>query len=62
MRRVCDELVWLSLLFAELQVPDVTPIPCKYDNQEAICIASHSAIHEHTKQIELDCHFIHEKL
>jgi len=56
------ELAWLSRLFHELGVPNITPIPVKCDNQAAIYIAKNPVFHERTKHIELDCHFVCEKL
>ncbi|KAJ0493656.1 putative RNA-directed DNA polymerase [Helianthus annuus] len=62
MRRVTAELAWLTRLLSELKVPNVTPIPLKCDSQAAIHIAKNPVFHERTKHIELDCHFVREKL
>jgi len=62
LRRLVAELAWLSRLFHELGVVDLTPIPVKCDNQAAIYIARNPVFHERTKHIELDCHFVREKL
>ena len=62
MRRVCAELVWLSRLLHDFGMDDITPIPLKCDNQAAIHIARNPVFHERTKHIELDCHFVREKL
>ncbi|KAL4557132.1 hypothetical protein LXL04_035303 [Taraxacum kok-saghyz] len=54
MRRICAELAWISRVFDELQVPKITPVPLKCDNQAAIYIAKNPVFHERTKHIEID--------
>lgn len=56
MHRVCTELAWISRLFEELQVENLTPIPLKCDNLSAIYIATNPVFHERSKHIEVDCH------
>lgn len=59
-RRVCTELAWLSRLFTEVGISEITPIPIKCDNQAVVYIARNPVFHERTKHIELDCHFTRE--
>ncbi|XP_058099004.1 uncharacterized mitochondrial protein AtMg00810-like [Magnolia sinica] len=56
------ELVWLRNLLEELGYPPSGPIPLHCDNQAAIHIARNPVFHERTKHIEVDCHFIREKV
>nr|XP_009786981.1 PREDICTED: uncharacterized protein LOC104235010 [Nicotiana sylvestris] len=49
-------------LLQDLTAPPSFPVPLQYDNQAAIHIAKNHVFHERTKHIELDCHFIREKL
>ena len=58
---VC-EIMWLHKLLMEVGIK--TPIPSKLwcDNQTTLHIASNPVFHERTKHIEIDYHFVHEKI
>ncbi|RVW51219.1 Retrovirus-related Pol polyprotein from transposon TNT 1-94 [Vitis vinifera] len=56
------ELVWLKHLLRELRFGKDKQMKLIYDNQAALHIASNSVFHERTKHIEVDCHFIREKI
>ena len=53
---------WLHQLLIEVGIK--TPVLAKLwcDNQTALHIASNSVFHERTKHIEIDCHFVLEKI
>ena len=46
----------------ELGFPCNEPTPLHADNTNAICTAENSILHERTKHIEIDCHYIHDVL
>ena len=58
---VC-EIMWLHQLLMEVDIE--TPVPTKLlcYNQAALHIASNLVFHERTKHIEIDCHFVREKM
>lgn len=56
------ELIWLKQLLNELNLGTHDPMKLICDNQAALHIASNPVFHERTKHIEVDCHFVREKL
>ncbi|GMI76014.1 hypothetical protein HRI_001270600 [Hibiscus trionum] len=57
---VC-ELVWLRSLLSSFKI-EVTTAALYCDNQSAIHLASNQVLHERTKHVEVDCHFIRDKV
>ena len=57
-----SEITWIQYLLEDLQIPQSQPAFIYCDNHSAIHIANNPAFHERTKHIELDCHFIREKI
>jgi hypothetical protein len=56
------ELYWIRMLFKELRVP-LLCTPClRVDNIGALSLSSNSVFHACTKHIEVDYHFIREKV
>ena len=58
---VC-ELLWLKTLLCDLGISDGAPMKLYCDNKAAINIAHNPVQHGRTKHIEIDRHFIKEKL
>ena len=54
---IASEKMWMRSLH-EMRVMVPIPMKMRCDNQSAIFIASNIVFHEHTKHIEMDCHFI----
>lgn len=59
---IVAKLVWLSSLFKELNVDLILPVPMYCDSKSAIQIAANPVFHECTKHIDMDYHFIREKV
>lgn len=57
-----SELIWLKLLLKELQVTTKSPMKLYSDNKAAINIAHNPIHHDSTKHVEVDRHFIKEKI
>ncbi|CAL1357037.1 unnamed protein product [Linum trigynum] len=62
MASVVSEVVWLRFLLTELGVPQSAPTPLYCDNQAALHIAANPVFHERTKHVEMDCHFVRERV
>ncbi|RVW16747.1 Retrovirus-related Pol polyprotein from transposon RE2 [Vitis vinifera] len=56
------ELIWLRHLLRELRFGKDEQMKLICDNQAALHIASNPIFHERVKHIEVDCHFIREKI
>ncbi|RVW40871.1 Retrovirus-related Pol polyprotein from transposon RE2 [Vitis vinifera] len=56
------ELIWLKHLLQELRFGKDEQMKFIRDNQAALHIAPNPVFHERTKHIEVDCHFIREKI
>ena len=56
------ELILLKQLLQELRFGKDGQMTLACDNQAALHIASNPVFHEMTKHIEVDCHFIREKI
>ena len=56
------ELIWLKHLLQELRFGNDEQLKLVCDNQTALHISSNQIFHERTKHIEVDCHFIREKI
>jgi hypothetical protein len=56
------ELVWLQQLLSKLHVPIVSSPVLWCDNLGATFLASNSVFHARMKHIEIDYHFVREKV
>lgn len=58
-----SELLWLLQLVKDLHVPDLSAIPILWcDNMSAISLATNPVFHARTKHVEVDFHFVREKI
>jgi len=62
MAAVTSELVWLKTFLTSLGCFHSQPMRLFCNSQAAIHIAKNPVFHEGTKHIEIDCHFVREKL
>lgn len=62
MAQAASELQWLRFLLADFGLNIDTPSILYCDNKAALHIAANPVFHERTKHIEIDCHFIREKI
>jgi hypothetical protein len=62
MTGTCCELTWLRHLLTDLHMPISDPVTFHCDNQAALHIAKNPVFHKRTRHIEMDCHFIRDKI
>ncbi|GJZ20864.1 cysteine-rich receptor-like protein kinase 8 [Tanacetum coccineum] len=56
------EITWLQCFFKDFQLDISGPTPIYCDNAFAIALASNPIQHARTKHIEIDCHFVRDKI
>ncbi|KAA0035018.1 putative mitochondrial protein [Cucumis melo var. makuwa] len=59
--RICEE-IWLQKVLSDLHQECETPLKLFCDNKAAISIANNLVQHDRTKHVEVDWHFIKERL
>jgi hypothetical protein len=57
-----SELTWIKQLLTDMSIETQNPMKIFYDNQAAKYIALNLVFHEQMKHIEVDRHFIREKV
>jgi len=62
MTGTCCELTWLRHLLTDLHMPVSDPVTLHCDNKVVLHIAKNPVFHERTRHIEMDCHFIRDKI
>ena len=62
MAATTSKLVWLKSFLASLGVFHTKPMHLYCDSQAALHITKNPVFHKRTKHIEIDCHFVRERL
>lgn len=62
MTKAFTKLIWVKMLLEELGLKVNTPMKLWCDNTAAIHIANNHVFHERTKHIEVNCHYIGDKV
>ena len=58
---VC-KIMWICQLLMEVGIETSLPVKLLCDNQASMHISSNLVFHEQIKHIEIDCHFVCEKI
>ena len=58
---VC-EIMWIRQFLMEVGIETSLQVKFWGDNQAVMHIASNPVFHQQTKYIEIDCHFVREKI
>jgi hypothetical protein len=62
MTTTASELIWIKQLLDDLGIKHQASLKIFCDNQAVTHIISNPIFHERTKHIEVDCHFVREKI
>ncbi|KAI3754366.1 hypothetical protein L1987_54148 [Smallanthus sonchifolius] len=62
MAATVSEILWFRWLLTELDTPQEGPTTLFCDNEAARHIANNPVFHERTKHVEMDCHFVRERV
>lgn len=56
------EITWLVQLLKDMGIHKLPPTLLNCDNKAALSIAANPVLHERTKHIEIDCHYVRDKI
>ena len=57
-----SEIIWIVKILEDLQCVNILPVDMHCDSNSAIKIAANPVFHERTKHLEIDLHFVREKI
>ncbi|GJW53150.1 ribonuclease H-like domain-containing protein [Tanacetum coccineum] len=59
---VTSEVIWVLKILEDLNIENLLPVKLHCDSNSAIKIAANPIFHERTKHLEIDLHFVREKI
>ncbi|GKA24628.1 ribonuclease H-like domain-containing protein [Tanacetum coccineum] len=59
---VTSEVIWILKILKDLNIENLLPISLHCDSNSAIKIAANPVFHERTKHLEIDLHFVRERV
>ncbi|GKC99774.1 ribonuclease H-like domain-containing protein [Tanacetum coccineum] len=59
---VTSKVIWILKFLKDLQIENLLPVSLHCDSNSAIKIAANPVFHERTKHLEIDLHFVREKV
>ncbi|GJV20526.1 ribonuclease H-like domain-containing protein [Tanacetum coccineum] len=59
---VTSKVIWILKILKDLQIEKLLPVSLHCDSNSAVKIAANPVFHERTKHLEIDLHFVREKI